>query len=586
MFSLFRRWCAGLSGALIVVSLAMAAYAQVGAPSAIPDSFRQPGAPSPLSPNYLPPETPRFKVPDTVLPPGDDRRATSNPDLLFRLEAVNIQGSTVFTQADYEPIVQKYLGREISSADLQDLRFELTRLYVDKGYITSGVVLPDQDVVGGTVTFAAIEGRVTEIEISGNAHLATKFIQWRLERGLTPPLNVKTLESQIQILLQSPFIERINAELRPGVNLGKGTLVVLISEKSRLAGSVVAANDRSPSVDGEHAVAQATVRDLTGWGDSISVLYGETQGLIERGASFSIPISSSDTTFGASINTSESKVIEEPLRILDVRSQNKEYEFNLTHPFYRTPSKEFSGTVSLARKRSETFLLGRSFSFTNGRESNVTDITVIQLTQNWSDRGRDQALALRSSFSFGLSMFGADAAGTEANGKFEAWLGQAQWARRYDVWLNPEVIAKIDLQIANGPLPSIERFSMGGLNSVRGYRVNQLVLDQGIVASVEPRLRLFSLRVPWVSKFAEDGVVRLAPFVDFGYGNNKKNRDAVDAGQPPQRVLISAGVGLIWDINSSVKVEAYWGRALDDISAIDHDMQDEGLHFRITAAAF
>ena len=74
-------------------------------------------------------------------------------------------------------------------------------------------------------------------------------------------------------------------------------------------------------------------------------------------------------------------------------------------------------------------------------------------------------------------------------------------------------------QISADPLLSIERFAIGGRDTVRGYRENQLVRDSGVVASAELRIPLWrdSLRRP---------LLELVPFMDYGTGWN-------DGPEPP-----------------------------------------------------
>ena len=48
------------------------------------------------------------------------------------------------------------------------LRVTLTRLYVDGGYVNSGVLLPDQEIKEGIVMYRAVEGSLTRVELVGD----------------------------------------------------------------------------------------------------------------------------------------------------------------------------------------------------------------------------------------------------------------------------------------------------------------------------------------------------------------------------------------------------------------------------------
>ena len=52
------------------------------------------------------------------------------------------QGNTVFSQRQLEAVVAAYTGREITFAELLQARSVITKYYVERGYITSGALVP------------------------------------------------------------------------------------------------------------------------------------------------------------------------------------------------------------------------------------------------------------------------------------------------------------------------------------------------------------------------------------------------------------------------------------------------------------
>src|SRR5579884_2185119 len=76
-------------------------------------------------------------------------------------------GNTAFTDRQLEGVVKKYEGHPVTAEDLEQARQLLTVFYVDKGYINSGAVLPDQTVgPRGEVVFRIVEGRLSEVPIT------------------------------------------------------------------------------------------------------------------------------------------------------------------------------------------------------------------------------------------------------------------------------------------------------------------------------------------------------------------------------------------------------------------------------------
>jgi hemolysin activation/secretion protein len=78
----------------------------------------------------------------------------------FVLRDVNIIGNTVLDEAAIRGVVDPYLGKPVTTGDLEEIRRLFTLLYINRGYINSGAIIPDQSVANGVVAFRFVEGRV------------------------------------------------------------------------------------------------------------------------------------------------------------------------------------------------------------------------------------------------------------------------------------------------------------------------------------------------------------------------------------------------------------------------------------------
>jgi hemolysin activation/secretion protein len=109
---------------------------------------------------------------------------------------------------------------------------------------------------------------------------------------------------------------------------------------------------------------------------------------------------------------------------------------------------------------------------------------------------------------------------------------------------------------------------------VRGYRENELVRDNAVIASLESQIPLVR-DTPWAD------VLQLAPFVDVGNAWNTK------VSTPDPRTLVSVGIGLRWALTVTrpfrwqPSLEIYWGYPFEDTGAEGDDLQDLGLHFQV-----
>ena len=114
---------------------------------------------------------------------------------------------------------------------------------------------------------------------------------------------------------------------------------------------------------------------------------------------------------------------------------------------------------------------------------------------------------------------------------------------------------------------------VGGVDTVRGYRENQLVRDNGVVGSLE-------LRFPLLPESTGEARMRMAPFFDFGRSWNDRSTSG-------EKNLASAGLGLLLDYRQ-FSARLYWGHGFNDTDngGLGNDLQDDGVHFSLSLSAF
>ena len=341
------------------------------------------------------------------------------------------------------------------------------------------------------------------------------------------------------------------------------------------------ANDEPPDVGSIHGELNGVIRDLTGWGDALALRYGRTEGVNEGGFAWGIPVTYHDTLVSIKYDYNGAGVVSQAFQGLNISSTTQTVGIAVSQPFFRTAQHAFTLTLGVDWRTSQTYLLGQPFSFTPGVANGQAQATIIRFSQDWIDRGADQVLALHSTISQGIDVLGATETGMKPDADFLAWLGEAQYV--HTVFGTSQVIARTDLQIASDPLFPFEQLPIGGASTVRGYRENTLVRDNGFLASLEGRIPIFDLALPYASSFGvtdDSGQVQLAPFFDYGAGWNKRSPS------PAPRDISSIGLGIRWDAGGVIAAQLYYGYALRHIHIAGRDLEDDGIHFRVTVKAF
>ena len=133
------------------------------------------------------------------------------------------------------------------------------------------------------------------------------------------------------------------------------------------------------------------------------------------------------------------------------------------------------------------------------------------------------------------------------------------------------------MQLTPDPLLAVERIGIGGGDTVRGYRQNELVFDNGWVASAGLEIPIGRLTLPGITRTLEDGRISVTPFIDAGGGWN------VDAPDGDVTELLSVGLGLGWNVFGRTNFNLDFGLPLLDTNSPEsEDLQDFGIHFRLS----
>ena len=535
----------------------------------------------PELPDFLPRASDGLKMPEA---PGGVGEALPDVPKGPTLVAKDFRfvGNTAIASEELGRLAAPFLGRPLGSEDIEALRVILTRAYVDRGYINSGVLIPDQTIEDGVVTLQIVEGVLSDIRLRGAGGLDEGYLRERLALGAGPPLNVNELQERFQILLQDPLIRRLNGALGVGQRPGEAVLDVAVERNEPYSLGLTIANDEPPAVGAIGGKANATFRNLTGWGDALMFDFTRTEGLSGFTISGSIPISADDTRLYAEGGYRKSQVVEEPINEIDVESKSWNLALGIRHPVYRTPATEVAFDFSFSRRHSQTFLLGQPFSFSQGAINGNTDVGVLRFAQDFTDRQIDQVVALRSTLNFGSTALGGTEFEGEPDGTYFFWLGQAQYARRFQVdeaLPAIQMLVRGNIQLASDVLPSLEQFANGGVSSVRGYRENQFVDDHGVNASLELRVPVAEVNFDLGGLRAHRSEIILAPFIDWGatWAHDQKPKDGDD--------IAGAGLGLRWQPLPWLQLSCYYAESLIDLprgaTPTTDDLQDVSVYFSV-----
>jgi hemolysin activation/secretion protein len=506
-----------------------------------------------------------------------------------QVRGVEIVGSTVFTPGDFQPIFEEVgiepavSGEEnqaVTLPKLNNLANGITQLYVDQGYITSRAVPPEslaEVSEDGIFRIQVIEGSLNAINIEGTRNLQESYILSRLMSGVTTPLRIDRIEEQLRLLQIDPNLASVEATLVPTGTPGLSDLQVNVEEAPPIVAGISADNYSPPRVGSERIGVELGFRNIMGWGDYLSGTYfrSTTGGANVFDFRYTVPLNAMNGTLQFRAAPEENRVTLADFEALGLRGEIQRYGFRYRQPLIRTLNEEFALSVGFDFEKGQTFVFDQEPApFGIGPDENgISRTSVFTFGQDYVQRDAFGAWALQSQFNFGTGLF--DATSNPApipDGHFFSWLFQGQRLQR----LNDKhlLVLSADLQLTPNTLLPSQQFTIGGGQSVRGFRQNARSGDNGFRLSVEDRITV--RRLP-----SGTPEFQLAPFVDVGYVWNTQGNPNL---QPDQTFLAGVGMGAIFE--QLFDIEGFSARvdyALPLVYLNDRgtNAQDSGFYFRV-----
>ncbi|OUL22598.1 hemolysin activation/secretion protein [Nostoc sp. T09] len=571
--------------------LTFKSLAQTPANPPVQDIDRQIEQPTPPTPTLpkLPNLEELLQSPPTTTPtPATGETVPRDFPGTIQVTGFEVLGSTVFNKQELDAVLQEFINKPITFAQLLEVADKITELYT-KGcqaenknsdlpcYVNSGAYIPSDQtfkVEGGVVKIQVVEGSLESIEVRGTSRLNPNYVRSRLALATNKPLNLKKLLQALQLLQLDPLIKNISAELGNGVNPGASVLSVQVAEAKTFSAQISLDNNRTSGIGSFERQIQLNQANLLGLGDGLSIGYANTDGSNSVDLSYRLPINPRNGTLQFNYSYASSNVIEEPFNVLDIEGTSQEYGVTFRQPLVQTPTTEFAVGASINHRDSDVGFLeaqvGERLPFPSaGADANgKTKATILRLFQDWTQRSSKQVLAARSQLSLGVDALDATINEDAPDGQFFAWRGQAQWVRL----LAPETLflVRADVQLADRPLLASEQIGLGGQATVRGYRQDQILADNGFLATAEFRYPV--LRVPEIQ-----GLLQVTPFIDFG--------TAWNISQPGRTTLnpdtiASTGIGFLWQQNN-LTARFDWGIPIGIDIPNKNTWQENGLYFSI-----
>ncbi|ALK09643.1 ShlB/FhaC/HecB family hemolysin secretion/activation protein [Blastochloris viridis] len=406
----------------------------------------------------------------------------------FDIDEFEIQGADKLKQIDVEEAVYPFLGPNRSAADVEKARAALEKAYHDRGFQTVGVAVPDQDPERRVIVLKVTEQRIGQVRVNGSRYFDLNHIRDNapaVAEGKLP--NFNEISKDIVRLNQLPD-RRVTPALRAGATPGTVDIDLNVEDKFPLHASVELNNRNSPNTKDLRLVSTIHYDNLWQLGHSLNVSYqmapqARDQVEVWSGSYLWRPYDEDRVNilvYGVDSKSSVATVgginVVGPGQIIGTRAI-------ATLPgldgFFHTVSagvdyKHFDQSVEL------------------DAASSSTPVTYYPLSINYNAtwQGEGSLTQFGAGLIHGVRGLGSDPLDFDnkrykATGNFSVL--KADLSQTVELPHGFQLFGKAQGQASDQPLVSSEQFSVGGLDTVRGYLESETVGDYGAAGTIELR---------------------------------------------------------------------------------------------------
>ena len=204
----------------------------------------------------------KLQLDDSAKPRAENRSDAQT----FTLQTLKVIGNTVLDEAVVADRVRAYVGQQVTAADLQEMAVRITRLYAERGYVTSRCIVPAQRVENGSVVLQIEEDKLGTVLLAGTSsyrYESKVFFDQLIDlRGKV--LNSQELEARLRLVARIP-----GARVKPTLKKSAFGLTDLVLEVTDLedTGTVAMSNDGNHLTSKGRVTASKTLNNVTGSAD-------------------------------------------------------------------------------------------------------------------------------------------------------------------------------------------------------------------------------------------------------------------------------------------------------------------------------
>ena len=219
--------------AFLALGLAMMASQALAQGAPVLPGAVQPGRDRPLAP---PPAQPQFDF--SIEAPHRSAVGQAVDQVRFVLKDIRISGAKTLSDADFRPLYQGLIGKEVRLSDILDVADAIEQIYRRRGYILVRAFVPAQRVRDGIFAITVVEGRVADVDIQGGTPQTQRQVRDYLQKSVNlSPLPLATMERSLLLANDLPGIAA-SGVLRPSQDIAGASDIAIAIDQPRFTGGL------------------------------------------------------------------------------------------------------------------------------------------------------------------------------------------------------------------------------------------------------------------------------------------------------------------------------------------------------------
>ena len=455
----------------------------------------------------------------------------------FYVDKIEVKGILLAENNEMiSKIVLAYEKKNLTFTELKDIRSEVDDFYKAKGDLFVKVIIPEQDIAQGVFTLRVVKAKINKVTVVGNQYYSSKFIKNNFSLKEGDYLDYHKMIKSLTLLNEFSDL-KVKASPKKGKEFGTTDIQLQVEDENPFHLSIVLDNLGSKDTAKNRVSTSLFYGNLLLDADEINLNYTlgfsnnlalEDTKLLQTGYGFVVG------NYHTKMNVAAlfaNYIALGDFSVLNLEGDTKIYTLSITQPLSRSTKNQIDISLDYENKIIKNYILNALSS-----EDKLNEFT---LSTTWRYTDIYNSLSSKVGLSYGGS---ADTA-VSARANQDKSYSRLNFEEFYSRYINDtnNFLFSIKGQYSSNLLPIVDMYSIGGMDTIRGYEPSQQIGDSGFVSSVawsyHPKIDY-----AWLKDAIEVGAF-------FDYGEVYVNSPV--AGQESSASLMGTGVSFKANIKES-----------------------------------